>query len=679
MALPNPNPNQAQNQQQMPQYMAASIRESISTGFKAAGLQMGASIFGKSPILRTLGGRGLAESLELKKREMYERTGRDEQGRKLTKQEFEDREKRRKDLGALSEMLEIMQLWNDTGVPAVLKKDSDALFLVERIEAHLIQIARSLGAASGGMMMGTSQYGSNAGSDIGGVSNPDELGIPNLPPKDDTAELNMQEMAEEKEREDDQDQLESEGRQQGFFTKLFAGLKTGEKKEDKSLFGSLLSGILSGLSSLGGTIGSFFMKYLGGNALSSLWSSATGGKGVKGLLGAASRGIGRAASATGRFIMNTGAGKTIAKAGGELANIGRGALDLAGRAGTAVKDVAVGAAQRVGNVASSAGSAIANTASSIGSTIAEKAGSLMPKSGGLLSRAGGWLSSAWGSVSNAVSNLNPFKTLKTAVKQGSGKILKGLLSFPGLGAAIEAAMAAWDISSIKADPELTPDEKKEKIGTRVATGLGSIIGSIGGGALGSLLPIPGIGTILGTMGGAWVGEKLAELLAEAIGPKGIYDFMTSIPLVGKLFEVDNETATPDASQVQPSASEAATQEQIDQENQIRTEQGLPPLTPEEVQQRRTVGDLQASTETGTIAPISTSMEPPAPIGQETLPVSNANSAFKIMPEPVAQVTMPTATIQQTNNAVMASGLSARMSTGIDMSPMFQGTKPAFAF
>lgn len=159
--------------------------------------------------------------------------------------------------------------------------------------------------------------------------------------------------------------------------------------------------------------------------------------------------------------------------------------------------------------------------------------------GGLLGRAGGLLSRAAGAVSGAVSSLNPVKAMGEAVKSGAPKILKSIVSVPGLGAILSGIMGAIDISSIKSDPNLTPDQKKEQIGTRLVTVLGQALGSIGGGALGSLIPVPGVGTLIGSLGGMWVGEKLAELLAEAIGPKKIYDMVSSIPGISSLIKVDS--------------------------------------------------------------------------------------------------------------------------------------------
>jgi hypothetical protein len=134
-------------------------------------------------------------------------------------------------------------------------------------------------------------------------------------------------------------------------------------------------------------------------------------------------------------------------------------------------------------------------------------------------------------------SLNPMKLIKGPIASGAGKIVKGIASIPGLGAIISGIMGAVDIASIKSNPDLSPDEKKDQIGRTIVGTLGEALGSVGGGALGTFIPIPGIGTLVGSLGGAWVGGKIAELLADQIGGKGIYDMVASIPGVGSLIEV----------------------------------------------------------------------------------------------------------------------------------------------
>jgi hypothetical protein len=204
--------------------------------------------------------------------------------------------------------------------------------------------------------------------------------------------------------------------------------------------------------------------------------------------------------------------------------LSRSARGIAGRVAGGARGLASSAARGATGLLGRAGGMVSSAASSVP---------------GLLGRAGGFLSRTAGAVSGAVSSLNPVKAMGAAVKSGAPKIMKSIVSLPGLGAILSGIMGAIDISSIKSDPNLTPEEKKEQIGTRLVTILGQALGSIGGGALGSLIPIPGVGTLIGSLGGMWVGEKLAELLAEAIGSKKIYDMVSSIPGIGSLIKVDS--------------------------------------------------------------------------------------------------------------------------------------------
>ena len=230
MALPPPN----QTQQQMRQYQDFSTREAIGTAIRAGFLQFQANQIAKSSFLKMIPGAGIVrERAEMKRRELYEKQGRDDQGRKLTKQEFEEREKRRADMGKLAEIHDIIQSWNDKwgnsdeGVAVYFKKDSDILFLFESIEAHVKLIH---GFLTGAGSIGTATYGSNQ-----------NLSLDDVPDRNTSGDqLEAEELAQEQEREDDQDQLESEERQQGFFTKLFGSLGQGrDRTEEGGLFGFL--------------------------------------------------------------------------------------------------------------------------------------------------------------------------------------------------------------------------------------------------------------------------------------------------------------------------------------------------------------------------------------------------------------------------------------------------------
>lgn len=259
MALPNPNPNQ-QPQQFGASYQPFSAREAISTRAQAAFLQAQSAIFSRTLLRFVPGSSVLGERAELKKREMYESKGRDPNtGRKLTKDEIAEKEARKYDRGALGEIRDLyVDEYGETGVPVIFKGDGDTLFLFERMDANILMIKDILTNAFPTLQ--TSSFGSNAS-------------LNDIQASDDA--LRAEEMAAEQEAEDDQDQVESEQRQQGFFTKLFKGGLFGSRDRDEG--GGLLSGLMNLLSPLltggiGSFIGSIITPILGalGTALTSV-------------------------------------------------------------------------------------------------------------------------------------------------------------------------------------------------------------------------------------------------------------------------------------------------------------------------------------------------------------------------------------------------------------------------
>lgn len=253
------------------------------------------------------------------------------------------------------------------------------------------------------------------------------------------------------------------------------------------------------LSSILGVVKDFL-----GNTVSTLLGSAVG-KRITGLAGKAARGIGGLA------------GRAVRGVGGL---IGRGV-------------------SAVGGFAAKAGSAIANT--SVGKSVTTAA-----------SKAGGFFGNLLGKAKDVVGSLNPVKALTSGIKSGAGKIAKSLVSLPGLGALITAGMGAFDIGSIKNDPNLSADQKKEQIGRTLVGTLGSALGSLGGGVVGTALGP--LGTIAGSIGGAYLGELVANSIADAIGPKGIYDLVESIPGIGSLISVDDSKAAEEAAKITSPAS-----------------------------------------------------------------------------------------------------------------------------
>ena len=231
MALPNPSAVNTQYN--------SSIGESISTGLKDAFVSMQTNFLSKSPILKMLGKGVLDERARVKQQERYEKTGRDSSGRKLTKDQLEDRASKRAERGALGEIRDTLQFWKDTGFGGILSNDSKNMFMFEAMSANILLIKQHL---------------------TEGITRVETL---NREEADDQRVIAAKmaqsqftgeggEFADEKEKEDDKDQAEAEKKSQGFFSKLFG------KRKDGSDEGSGLLGLLSpllGLFSAGGILG----------------------------------------------------------------------------------------------------------------------------------------------------------------------------------------------------------------------------------------------------------------------------------------------------------------------------------------------------------------------------------------------------------------------------------------
>jgi len=138
-------------------------------------------------------------------------------------------------------------------------------------------------------------------------------------------------------------------------------------------------------------------------------------------------------------------------------------------------------------------------------------------------------------IAEAVANPSVF------LKTNMGKILSGMKSLGPITAAIEGIIGAFNIYSIKNDPNISPEDKKQAIGAEISKRFGSAIGGIIGGGLGTA--IGPVGTVLGGMAGALGGEWIGDQIASLVGPKGIYDFVSSIPVVGDSIKVEGNTPT----------------------------------------------------------------------------------------------------------------------------------------
>jgi hypothetical protein len=334
--------------------------------------------------------------------------------------------------------------------------------------------------------------------------------------------------------------------------KDMAGVTKADEKQ-KGLFGGLgktLSGMLGGGGLLSGLAGMFGM---GGGAAN---TGAAGGK--PGILSQVTDLATNKATDWGLKKGWEGA-KGLASKGwqGAKSMLGFGANAAEGAAGTAAKGAVTAAEGAAGTAAKGA------------VTAAEGAAGTAAKSGG------SWFGRAWeGAKGLASSGLETVKSAGSAalsagkavvgeaaaiakavanpvqfLKGNVGKIMGGMKALGPITAAIEGIIGAFNIYNIKNDPNIPPEQKKEMIGAEISKRFGAAVGGVIGGGLGSAIGPIGtvLGGVAGAMGGEWVGNQIAEL----VGPKGIYDFVSSIPVVGDLVKVDETPYVGDGSTTPP--------------------------------------------------------------------------------------------------------------------------------
>jgi len=149
------------------------------------------------------------------------------------------------------------------------------------------------------------------------------------------------------------------------------------------------------------------------------------------------------------------------------------------------------------------------------------------------SSVGKFVSSAAGKAKNLAAKAINFANPMTYVKEYMPKIMgskgfkKGISSLPKIGKIASLAMIAYDLFS---QGKNISDASKagvapQDIGKQVVMALGDLGGSIIGGLLGTLIPIPGVGTMLGTFLGGLGGSALAGLIANNTDVSGIGNWM----------------------------------------------------------------------------------------------------------------------------------------------------------
>ena len=149
------------------------------------------------------------------------------------------------------------------------------------------------------------------------------------------------------------------------------------------------------------------------------------------------------------------------------------------------------------------------------------------------SSVGKFVSSTAGKVqklaSKAVNFANPMTYVKKYMPQLlSSKGFKGIVSnIPKIGKIASLAMIAYDLFSQgkSASDAAKAGAAPQDIGKQVVMALGDLGGSVIGGALGTLIPIPGVGTMIGTFLGGLGGSALAGLIADNTDVSGIGNYM----------------------------------------------------------------------------------------------------------------------------------------------------------
>lgn len=582
MALPNPSvgipPNAPSTNAPSIGDVKFDIKEAIQTGLKGGFLSAQQSFFSKVP--KILGGGVLAERAELKKRELFEKQGRDPTtGRKLTKEELEERALRKRSYGIMGDI-------------------SDSVQEIQRI------LESGMFGVGGGTARGSVSLGS-----LGELGKKDEIKIDQpkegmgyeLAPESDsnnvqTSALAMEEQQIEAQEVEKEQKLEIQERNEDFFVKLFT-----------DFFGK--KGTTDGATDAS--------KQKEGSSIFSKIASAVD------------------------FIADAkslGAGRLLGRAG-KMIGIGRGAATAAGAAAQGA-----GAAAQGANAATSASRGFFGKAFDFVKSGASKAAG---KVGAGFSAAKSYAGKGIAKVGEVASKLNPIKTLKTGVAKYAPKIFKGAVALPAIGAVMEGVLGGMEISNVKSDPMISPDEKKEKIGKLIGATLGSIMGTIGGGALGTLIPIPGVGTLIGSIGGSYAGSLIGESLAEALGGKEIYDTVSSIPLLGDLIKVEDYAA--------PQTGVPSNAEELGISDNV--------MTPTSSTAAPTTG----------IAPASTIPTIPAttPTSASTLSSLNAENAMLKTQQTAtpAVVSSSNTVVNQSNNASVLSALSTTR-TGADLNDTF---------
>jgi hypothetical protein len=316
------------------------------------------------------------------------------------------------------------------------------------------------------------------------------------------------------------------GKAWGILKGIFRGVWNAIKGLGRGAW-NMLKGAISG-------IGKFFSKLWTGFKNLPVWkafgSAISGGvNAVKGVFTSAKNMITGALTSVGNFFKSAlqkipGIGKlfpSLAKAAAP------GAAAAAGAGSQAAQQAARKPSflSRLGGGIKAFGGKVVGGAKALGGAVIKGGGAVLSAGGKALKYAGGKVVQGVkfvGKLAGAPLKAAWEGAKKYLLKGGGSKILRQVLSkIPFIGAAIEAAFAAYDINKLsKQGPEKTQEDLEQDIGKRVVEGLGGVVvgaalaaglGAIGGPILG----------FLGYMAGDWVGRKIGGMLADNVGARPV--------------------------------------------------------------------------------------------------------------------------------------------------------------
>ena len=145
------------------------------------------------------------------------------------------------------------------------------------------------------------------------------------------------------------------------------------------------------------------------------------------------------------------------------------------------------------------------------------------------SNLGKFVSKTASKATNLASKAIKFANPMTYIKEYMPKLMnskgfkKTISSIPKIGKIASLAMIAYDLISQGAGIAAATKQGvgPQEIGKQIVMALGDLGGSVIGGALGTLIPVPGVGTMLGTFLGGLGGSALAGLIADNTDVSGI--------------------------------------------------------------------------------------------------------------------------------------------------------------